>query len=68
MAKCQNCGATMSCGCQKRVSPDGKVGCTKCINNPAQPAKPEPAKTKNLVSENTLDPFAPIINNAALKV
>lgn len=32
MSKCANCGATMSCGCQKRVSPDGRVGCSKCIN------------------------------------
>lgn len=32
MAKCSNCGATMSCGCQKRVSADGKQGCTKCIS------------------------------------
>lgn len=32
MSKCPNCGAAMSCGCQKRVSPNGKVGCSKCIN------------------------------------
>lgn len=68
MAKCQNCGATMSCGCQKRVSPDGKVGCTKCINNPAQPAKPEPAKTRYTNLKDSIDPFAPIINSADLKL
>jgi hypothetical protein len=32
MSKCPNCGAAMSCGCQKRVSPTGTVGCSKCIN------------------------------------
>lgn len=58
----------MSCGCQKRTSADGKVGCTKCITNPAQPAKPEPAKTKSTNLEDSIDPFAPIINNAVLKV
>ena len=32
MSTCPNCKATLSCGCQKRVTPDGKVGCSKCIN------------------------------------
>jgi hypothetical protein len=32
MAKCGNCGATLTCGCQKRMLPNGKSGCTKCIN------------------------------------
>lgn len=46
MSKCQNCGATMSCGCQKRVTPDGKVGCSKCINalRPITTAKPANSK------------------------
>ena len=30
--KCMNCGATLSCGCQKRTSKDGKQVCTKCIH------------------------------------
>jgi hypothetical protein len=30
--KCPNCGATFTCGCQKRATADGKQGCTKCIN------------------------------------
>ena len=43
IAKCSNCGNTMSCGCQRRVTPDGRQGCTNCINQlntntpPAQP-------------------------------
>lgn len=32
MSKCSNCGATLTCGCQKRVTANGKQGCTKCIN------------------------------------
>ena len=33
MSKCPNCGNRLSCGCQKRVAPNGKQGCSKCINN-----------------------------------
>lgn len=28
---CSNCGATLSCGCQKRVASDGKLCCDNCI-------------------------------------
>jgi len=28
--KCLNCGATMSCGCQKRTASDGKSVCSSC--------------------------------------
>jgi len=31
MATCPNCKAKMSCGCQKRTAPDGKIGCSLCI-------------------------------------
>ncbi len=34
MSKCTNCGATLSCGCQKRTGPNGKQMCTKCIHTP----------------------------------
>ena len=30
--KCANCGTTLSCGCQKRTTKDGKQVCTKCIH------------------------------------
>lgn len=33
MSKCPNCNAQLSCGCQKRVTPNGKVGCTQCISS-----------------------------------
>lgn len=32
MAKCANCGAGMSCGCQKRAASNGATACTACIN------------------------------------
>ncbi len=31
MAKCLNCGATLTCGCQKRTAKDGKACCSSCI-------------------------------------
>jgi hypothetical protein len=44
IAKCSNCGNAMSCGCQRRVTADGRQGCTNCINQlQAQPA-PRPAQ------------------------
>ncbi len=36
MSKCPNCGSTLTCGCQKRVSANGKQGCSKCINTLAK--------------------------------
>lgn len=32
MAKCANCGANMSCGCQKRTASNGVIACSTCIN------------------------------------
>lgn len=32
MAKCPNCGAGMSCGCQKRAASNGATACSSCIN------------------------------------
>tara|TARA_R100000278_G_scaffold103443_1_gene79852 strand:+ start:1327 stop:1473 length:147 start_codon:yes stop_codon:yes gene_type:complete len=31
-SKCLNCGATLSCGCQKRTASDGRQVCNACIN------------------------------------
>lgn len=46
LAKCSNCGNVMTCGCQRRALPDGRQGCTNCINQlQAQPA-PQPAPPK----------------------
>jgi hypothetical protein len=32
MAKCSNCGATLSCGCKKRTAKDGKSCCALCVD------------------------------------
>lgn len=32
MSKCNNCGARITCGCQKRVAKDGKSCCSKCVD------------------------------------
>lgn len=29
-AKCPNCSANITCGCQRRVASDGKSVCTNC--------------------------------------
>ena len=40
--KCANCGSTLSCGCQKRVTPNGKQACSKCLNKTTtQPVEPK---------------------------
>jgi hypothetical protein len=31
MQNCTNCGAQISCGCQKRTATDGKAVCTSCV-------------------------------------
>jgi DNA-directed RNA polymerase subunit RPC12/RpoP len=38
MSKCANCGANLSCGCQKRTTADGKSACSNCINKVIKPA------------------------------
>lgn len=39
MAKCQNCGSSMSCSCQKRTLPNGAQGCTSCLGKVAGASK-----------------------------
>ena len=44
MAKCQNCGSSMSCSCQKRTLPNGAQGWTSCLVKVAGTTKgPTPA-------------------------
>jgi hypothetical protein len=31
MSKCGNCGANLTCGCQKRVANNGKACCQTCV-------------------------------------
>ena len=44
MSTCGNCGAKLSCGCQKRTLADGKQGCSGCATKAAAKAKPTVAK------------------------
>lgn len=30
---CPNCGANITCGCQRKTSSDGKTVCTSCLNS-----------------------------------
>ena len=43
----------MSCGCQKRTSPEGVVGCTSCITGTTNTKQPAITNNKN----NTLKKF-----------
>lgn len=38
MSSCSNCGAKLSCGCQKRTLANGKQGCTNCANKVVEKA------------------------------
>ena len=53
MAQFSNCKKTMSCGCQKRTSPEGVVGCTSCITDTKSTKQPATTINKN----NTLKKF-----------
>ena len=44
MATCANCGASLSCGCQKRTLPNGKSGCANCASKVNQQPKVEQKK------------------------
>lgn len=57
MAKCGNCQAKLSCGCQRRTASDGKSCCSKCVKlyehnlkNKSTPA-PVPPKSTNLAGK-----------------
>jgi len=52
MAQCSNCKRTMSCGCQKRTSSTGVVGCTSCITDTATTKE-----SVNANKNNTLKKF-----------
>ena len=62
MSKCANCGATLSCGCQKRTLANGKQGCSKCVS-PAGNNKIEPVR---VVKNNQYDNPAPIIKSVEI--
>jgi hypothetical protein len=51
MSSCPNCGAKLSCGCQKRTLANGKTGCSNCASRvekkPAQIATEKPTVNTN---------------------
>jgi len=32
MLQCSNCGAQLTCGCQKKIATDGRSVCANCVN------------------------------------
>ena len=55
MSSCPNCGAKLSCGCQKRTLPNGKQGCSSCATK-VQKVATETKKTVPTVNTNTWGP------------
>lgn len=61
MANCSNCGAKLSCGCQRKTASDGKQGCMQCI--PAyeqklkQPVLVEYFGARTLIRRDNLEKF-----------
>lgn len=53
MSNCPNCGAKLSCGCQKRTLADGRQGCSNCASKVAAKAKPPVKTTTNQPTVNT---------------
>lgn len=50
MDTCPNCGAFLSCGCQRRTASDGKVVCQNCLENYEYQLTIQ--KTQKLADEN----------------
>jgi hypothetical protein len=50
---CNNCGARMSCGCQKRRASDGTQCCSTCL----------PFYEKGLQDKKTITPNTTHVNN-----
>lgn len=69
MSKCGNCGAKLSCGCQRRALADGRMGCNKCSMTAkikqARVSKASTATTNTTTTAEKTD--APIINQANIK-
>jgi hypothetical protein len=62
MSKCANCGATMSCGCQRRTLANGKQGCSKCISPTGNSKKAAVQSVQN----NKYDSPTPVVNSAQI--
>jgi hypothetical protein len=45
MSTCANCGAKLSCGCQKRTLANGSQGCSNCATKTQKTVKPTVTKS-----------------------
>lgn len=59
MSSCPNCGAKLSCGCQKRTLANGKTGCTNCASRVDSAAKTKIAETKSTVPTVNTNTWGP---------
>jgi hypothetical protein len=50
-SKCLNCGSVITCGCQRRMTKEGKPACTNCLS---LQEKEEDEERKRRVSEEIL--------------
>ena len=56
MSTCGNCGAKLSCSCQKRTLADGKQGCSGCATKVAAKAKTvTKTVTKTVANSNAVN-------------
>lgn len=55
MKLCQNCGATITCGCQERVASDGKQVCANCISLYEQTLVNKAVYEQTLANNNVLN-------------
>jgi len=59
MSTCQNCKASLSCGCQKRTASDGAPVCANCVGQyetSIKPAEPQQVTTIMYTKQNpTID-------------
>lgn len=55
MSSCPNCGARLSCSCQKRTLPNGKQGCSTCASR-AEKVVAQTKPTVPTVNTNTWGP------------
>jgi len=53
MSNCPNCGAKLSCGCQKRTLADGRQGCSNCASKVTAKAKSTVKTTTSQPTVNT---------------
>jgi hypothetical protein len=59
-SKCANCGARLSCGCQKRTSSTGLLACSACVASLNTRLAAEQLAAKQVIEEQVTE--APVID------